>query len=89
MARKTNVTGIKGLSIGSTKNDRGYLLARYLVNFKSEGKYKSKSFYFGKNLTQREAFNKACEYMMEIGLLADDFECDGVYLDFKHENLLG
>jgi len=88
MARKTNITGIKGLSIGSTKNDRGYVTTRYTVNHKIDSKNKAKSFYFGARQTQFDAFKKACEFMFENGLIDDDFDYLKIYKKFKHESLL-
>jgi len=88
MARKHNITGIKGLSIGSTKNDRGYTLNRYIVNYSDSGKSKAKSFYFGARQSQINAFNKACEFMLDIGLIDDDVNCQDIYNEFKHESLL-
>ena len=87
--RKKNITGIKGLSIGSCKNDRGYVLTRYIVNYKlEEGKAKGKSFYFGARQSQIDAFNKACEFMLESDLIAEDLDCSKIYKKFKHEKLL-
>ncbi len=90
MARKTNVTGIKGLSIGATKNDRGYATSRYTVNYKLEGKSKAKakSFYFGARQSQIDAFNKACEFMLEYELIEDDLDYSKIYKKFKHEKLV-
>lgn len=89
MARKTNITGIKGLSIGSTKNNRGYSMTRYTVNHKTEaGKYKAKSFYFGRNCSQKEAFSKAIEYMLENDLIEQDIDSSAIYIELKHETLV-
>lgn len=89
MARRSNITGIKGLSIGSTKNNRGYSMTRYTVNHKTtEGKYKAKSFYFGRNCNQKEAFNKAIDYMLENELVEVDIDKIEIYEGFKHETLV-
>ncbi len=88
MARKTNVTGIKGLSIGTITNDRGYSMTRYVVNYKLEGKNKGKSYYFGARQSQIDAFNKACEFMLEQELIESDLDYSKTYKKFKHEKLV-
>lgn len=66
IARKLNVTGIAGLSIGTTRNSKGYLLKRYSVNTQnSDGKKICASFYFGKNTTQGTAYRNACKYLSQ------------------------
>jgi hypothetical protein len=47
--RKQNITGIKGLSIGTTKNSKGDQLTRYCVNYKNGEQCVGRSFYFGSN----------------------------------------
>lgn len=86
MARKTNVTGLKGLSIGSTKNNRGYEMSRYSVNYSVDGKPKSKSFYFGRNKMQHEAFNLAFDFMLDIGLVDESVDPKNIYSSFNHES---
>ncbi len=88
MARKHNITGIKGLSIGSTRNDRGYVITRYTVNYRANDKNKAKSFYFGVRQSQIDAFKKACAFMLEIDLIDDDLDCMGIYKKFRHEKLV-
>ncbi|MEW4367632.1 hypothetical protein ABVT42_19325 [Aliikangiella sp. GXAS 306] len=84
MARKINVTGIKGLSIGRTKNDRGYELSRYCVT-----KPSPKSFYFGKNKRQYDAYLIACEYLIENGLLnSTKKHLKKIYIEYRHEYLI-
>lgn len=86
MARRTNVTGIAKLSIGTTTNDRDYPLTRYMVNTE---KGKAKSFYFGKNVSQYAAFLSAVRYMKELKLFKKTMaEAKAVYKAFDHENLL-
>ncbi len=89
MARKTNITGIKTLSIGHTKNSKGGLLTRYSVNYKKDGKPSCKSFYFGANQNQFDAFIKATDFMTENGLLSlSSDEVKTIYKEFKHEKLI-
>lgn len=89
MARKSNVTGIKKLSIGHTKNDKGGLLTRYSVNYKADDKAKCKSFYFGVNKAQFEAYIEATNFMLELGLLElTNEQIKSIYQDFKHEALI-
>jgi hypothetical protein len=89
MARKTNVTGIKKLSIGSTKNDKGGLLTRYSVNYKIGDKAKCKSFYFGVNKAQFNAYIEATNFMLENGLIELSNEnIKSIYHDFNHEKLV-
>lgn len=86
MARKTNVTGIAKLSIGTTKNDRGYTFTRYIVNTETG---KAKSFYFGKKTTQYAAFHKAVLYMKEKKIFTQTIaKAKAIYKEFNHENLL-
>lgn len=85
VARKHNVTGIKKLSLGTTKNNRGYELRRYCVNHESE----CKSFYFGEKQTQKSAFLKAVLYMIDRGIC--DVSVDEalvLYAEKQHENLI-
>lgn len=87
MARRTNITGIAKLSIGTTTNNRGYILTRYIVN--TGGKGKAKSFYFGKNTTQYAAFLNAVRYMKQLEILKHTIlEAKTIYKVFDHENLL-
>lgn len=86
MARRTNITGIAKLSIGTTTNDRNYTLTRYIVN--SE-KGKAKSFYFGKNTTQYTAFLNAVRYMKEKKLFTQTMaDAKAIYATLHHERLL-
>jgi hypothetical protein len=87
MARKHNITGIAGLSIGETKNDRGYSMTRYTVNHKVDGKAKAKSFYFGARQSQKDAFIKACAYMLESGLIEESLDPMSIYIEFGHSRL--
>ena len=90
MARKHNITGIEGLSIGSTKNDRGYNLTRYIVNYKDSNtkKARAKSFYFGARQIQINAFREACAFMVEVELIDDNLDCVAIYKKFRHEKLV-
>ena len=84
------MTGIPMLSIGTTKNEKGGILKRYCVNHKIEGKPVCKSFYFGANTGQKEAFSKSIEYMIEKRLYSSSGQAaEGVYRRFKHPGLLG
>ena len=86
MARRTNVTGIAKLSIGTTTNNRGFILTRYIVNTE---KGKGKSFYFGKKTTQYAAFYKAVLYMKEKKIFTQTIaEAKAIYKEFNHESLL-
>ena len=86
MARRTNVTGIAKLSIGTTTNNRGFILTRYIVNTE---KGKGKSFYFGKNTTQYTAFLSAVRYMKQMKILMNTMtEAKAIYKAYDHENLL-
>lgn len=89
-ARRHNVTGIPMLSIGTTKNDRGYILNRYCVNFKDEnGKPCSASFYFGKSKKQFDAYVDACDFLMELGEeIGSKAHIKKTYADFNHESLI-
>ena len=87
MARKTNVTGIKGLSIGATKNDRGYATTRYTVNYK-DGKPKAQSYYFGARQSQKDAFDKEIEFMIEQELIDNNIDYSKIYKKFKHDKLV-
>lgn len=89
-ARRHNVTGIPMLSIGTTKNDRGYILNRYCVNFKDEeNKPCSASFYFGKAKSQFDAYIDACDFLAELGEdIAGKAQLKKIYVEFNHESLL-
>lgn len=89
MARKTNITGIPMLSIGTTKNDKKQTLTRYCVNHKVDDKNECKSFYFGTNVDQKDAFLLAVIYMREMDLYSDDIEIAlAVYKKLEHEELV-
>jgi hypothetical protein len=89
-ARKHNVTGLKCLSIGTTKNGRGHVLTRYSINYKSEGDVPAcHSFYFGKNTTQKAAFNAACDFLESLrGEVLSARKRTKIYIDYEHENLV-
>lgn len=90
-ARKHNVTGVAGLSLGTTKNDRGYTLHRYCVNFKDEDNNPAgASFYFGKNKSQFSAFLDACEFLKELGedIVTSKAALKKIYTEFNHESLI-
>ncbi len=88
-ARKHNVTGVPRLSIGTTKNSRGAVLNRYCVNYIKDGSTICKSFYFGANTSQLEAFYSACDFMIEHGLTdLSVSELKLTYKVFKHEALI-
>ncbi len=63
--RKQNITGIKKLSVGTTKNSKQQQVTRYCVNHKTSGKYTSKSFYFGSKNSQIDAFKTAIQHMID------------------------
>lgn len=90
MARRDNITGIPKLSIGTTKNDRGYVMNRYCFNFKDDdGKPCSTSFYFGKTTNQIDAYFDACEFMKETGEnLGSKAMLKQIFIDYKHEELV-
>lgn len=89
MARKTNITGIKKLSIGTTKNDKGNVLKRYCVNYKVEDKSICKSFYFGINQSQKAAFKSAINFMLENKLTEKtNQELMQVFNEYQHESLV-
>ena len=68
IARRHNVTGVPRLSIGTTKNDRGYILRRYLICAEdNDGTKVHKSFYFGVNREQVDAFYDACSALKDCG----------------------
>ena len=82
-ARKINVTGIKYLSIGSTKNGKGHRLTRYTVNYKG----KATSFYFGFNQRQRVAFDSACDYLEGVsGQIIENRT--SIFDEYKHTSLV-
>ncbi len=89
MARKTNITGIKRLSIGTTKNDRGYTMQRYTVSLKTDTGVTGKSFYFGENKKQLEAFLNAVRYLKAQKIYSGSIkEAKEIYINYKHEGLL-
>lgn len=69
--RKQNITGIKGLSIGTTKNSKGDQLTRYCVNYKNGEQCVGRSFYFGSNNSQIDAFKSAIEYMIDSDIYSN------------------
>jgi len=89
-ARKNNVTGLKGLSIGKTRNDRGHVLSRYSINYKNaDGVPACHSFYFGVNTPQKGAFNAACDFLEELNNENLSMrKRNKVYADYDHENLV-
>lgn len=90
-ARRHNVTGIKHLSIGTTSNDRGYVLRRYTVNATPEnGVPVARSFYFGARCPQETAFLAACNFMKELGLMKKQSKAAllDLYQEYQHETLL-
>ncbi len=65
MSRKTNITGVKHLSVSlNSRNDKGGIVKRYIVNWQTD-KPKSKSFYFGERVNIKDAFILACIFMIE------------------------
>ena len=81
-----NRTGIKHLSLSTnSKNDRGKLVKRYLFTYADNKKVKSKSFYFGENVPQQEAFLFACNYGIELGLINISIQdCLQIFDEKKH-----
>jgi hypothetical protein len=88
MPRKSNITGISGLSIGAFEDRNGRKVTRYIVNYKDDGKKKGKSFYFGARKTQPDAFKSACDFMLSIELIDADLDCEEIYKDREHEKLI-
>lgn len=90
VARKHNVTGVPGLAIGSTKNDRGHVLKRYSTNFIDENeKPVNQSFYFGKNKSQFEAFVGACSFLKDNGIIKLSRKAlTDIYKGLDHETLI-
>lgn len=90
LARKSNITGIQSLSIGTTKNSKGYLLTRYQVNYRIGAyNYIYGCFYFGKNTKQIDAFYKACELLFNSGAdVGTKRKWSRIYKQYKHEKLL-
>jgi len=89
IARKHNVTGIKGLSVSlESVNSRGYKTKKYIVNFTDEGKTKGKTFYFGKKTDIKEAFIKASLFMIKMKLTSLNIdECLVIFEEKEHESL--
>lgn len=87
--RKQNITGIKRLSIGATKNAKGNILKRYSAGFKDNtGKWKCKTFYFGDHKAQYDAYLDACRFLEKIGeLVIADIDIEEIYRSHKHELL--
>ena len=74
--RKQNITGIKYLSIGVTKDSE-------------TGKPRSASFYFGAHKSQKEAFVEAVECLQKKVLFSDSTESAmALYRHFVHESLI-
>jgi hypothetical protein len=88
IARRLNITGIKGLSIGAFEDRNGRKVTRYIVNYKDDGKKKGRSFYFGARKTQIDAFKSACEFMLSIELIDADLDCEEIYKSREHEKLI-
>ncbi len=89
VARRVNVTGVDGLSIGTTKNAQGYQLKRYLVAYRKEHVPTNATFYFGENNSQYAAFVAATEFMKRVGYqLPDHRQLMAIYHDYHHEDLL-
>lgn len=90
MARRYNVTGIQKLSLGTTKNNRGYVLKRYLINaYDDEGNRISKSFYFGVKCTQMDAFLVACQFLKESGeKLPGVSKLKAIFKQYGHDSIL-
>jgi hypothetical protein len=88
--RKNNVTGIARLAIGTTKNYRGLILTRYVINYvDTYGFPSSKSYYFGKRNPQKKAFHKACDFLESIGqTIGSRQKRAAIYRKFDHENLI-
>ena len=86
--RKQNITGIKKLSIGTTKNGKGEQMTRYCVNHKVNDKYTSKSFYFGSNNSQIEAFQSAVQHMIDCDIYSGTLKnALNIYQTNNHKNL--
>lgn len=90
LPRKNNVTGISRLSIGTTKNIRGTILTRYVINYVDQyGLTTSKTVYFGQRKPQRTAFYEACDFLESIGQsIGTRVKQAAIYRKFDHENLL-
>lgn len=87
VARRTNITGIKRLSLGHTKNAAEQELLRYSITIPPKGgqERKTKTFYFGENRGQKEAFLDAVAFLREHGeYIGTDQDALEIYREFKH-----
>ncbi len=85
----TNRTGIRHLSIGKSKNRHGGYSSRYSVNHVVDDKTKCKSFNFSDDVSQKEAFKSAIQYMREQKIYDETVATAlAIYTIKDHQSLL-
>lgn len=89
-ARRTNVTGIEGLSIGAYKTKHGNNIVRYIVCTKDEsGTPRHKSFRIKHDEPQFAAFNRACDFIQSITIFTiKKSDRERAYVSYDHESLI-